>query len=45
MSTNTSRDTEGKFFSDLIKPEMSDSDVMKSKKLLEQIGWKGEPFI
>jgi putative glycosyltransferase (TIGR04372 family) len=45
MSTNSSRDPEGKFFSDLIKPKMSNSDIMKSKKLLEQIGWKGEPFI
>ena len=45
MSTNSSRDPDGKFFSELIKPEMSDSDIMKSKKLLEQIGWKGEPFI
>jgi putative glycosyltransferase (TIGR04372 family) len=45
MSTNSSRDPEGKFFSDLIKPNMSDSDNMKSKKLLEQIGWKGEQFI
>ncbi len=45
MSTNSSRDPDGKFFSELIKPAMSDSDIMKSKKLLEQIGWKGEPFI
>ena len=45
MSTNSSRDPKGNFFSDLIKPKMSDSDIMKSKKLLEQIGWKGEPFI
>ena len=45
MSTNSSRDPKGNFFSDLIKPKMSESDIMKSKKLLEQIGWKGEPFI
>ena len=45
MSTNSSRDPKGNFFSDLIKPKMSDSDIMKSKKLLEQIGWRGEPFI
>jgi len=45
MSTNTSRDPEGKFFSDLVKPEMSDSDIIKSKELLEQRGWKGEPFV
>jgi putative glycosyltransferase (TIGR04372 family) len=45
MSTNSSRDPKGNFFSDLIKPKMSESDTIKSKKLLEQIGWKGEPFI
>jgi putative glycosyltransferase (TIGR04372 family) len=45
MSLNSSRDPKGKFFSGLIKPKMSNSDIMKSKKLLEQIGWKGEPFI
>jgi putative glycosyltransferase (TIGR04372 family) len=43
--TKFSRDRDGQFFSNLIKPKMSDSDVMRSKKLLEQIGWKGEPFI
>jgi len=45
MSTNSSRDTEGKFFFDLVKPKMSDLDIIKSKKFLEQLGWKDEPFI
>ncbi len=45
MSTNSSRDTEGKFFFDLVKPKMGDLDIIKSKKFLEQLGWKDEPII
>jgi putative glycosyltransferase (TIGR04372 family) len=45
MSLNSGCDTEGKFFTSLIKPKMSNSDIIKSKTWLEKIGWKDEPII
>ena len=45
MSTNSSRDPEGKFFSSLVKPKMINEDIEICLNWLQELGWKGEPYI
>ncbi len=45
MSINTTRDIEGKFHKNLIKPLMSQQNMRYCQGWLADLGWDGEPYV